>query len=115
MPIDSKIRLPVLACSRKLDLGAITVIERDSANFELFVKYPKLFETFRKLECDRVHIHPRFQLDFDFKAHRDIGTSTSEVLRLHEVTHAIRPSRNLLQNLYRKPDRRLARAVLSDQ
>ena len=64
-------------------------VQRFTTNSELLIEYTEFFESLRKLKSDNVLVDLGSQLDLDFKSHRHVRASASEILRLHEVAYPV--------------------------
>src|SRR5271167_3835154 len=98
-----------------MNLRRFAAVHRLAAPSKVLFKYAKFLEPLREIKCNRVAVDLAFQLDLNFKSHRRVYASTSEVLWRDQIPHPIRASGDLLEDFQREPDRCLPRAVLSDQ
>ena len=74
-----------------------------AVNRKLLFSHPKLSETLRKLKRKNITVGRAFDIGFDLESHRSVRPPKEEVLRLHQLSDAICPPRDLLRISSAKP------------
>ncbi len=115
MPIKAESRFHFLICCCKMHLCCFARKDRYAVYRKTLFKHSQFFEPRRKLEGDMIFIVFTSQLDLNLKPHGNVSASTSKILWLHKVIHPIHTSSDFLKDFKRKPDRCLARTILSNQ
>src|ERR1700680_4140968 len=95
LPVDRKTGLTQVP-RFEVDLLGVSRVDILAPSLEFLFDYAKFFEPPKELKSDGVPVDLAFQFDLDFKSHRHICASASEILRLHQIAHAVRASSDLL-------------------
>ena len=108
-------RLHHCFCCCWIHLRRIAAEDGRAVDLQPFFGHAQRSNFHHRLESDRVHVCTTLNLDLDLEAHRHLHAPAGQVVRPHQVTHAVRPARDPLQDLQSQSDGRFPRSILANQ
>ena len=79
-----------------MHLREFPAINRLTSHRELLFGHAKFLESFLTIESDRILIAFLPYFDLDFESHRHIRAPASQIFRLYQIAHPVRPPGDLL-------------------